>query len=393
MQLLLILMVILIPLPVSAKIFNLGFGINIYNILLLLILVGWFFRKGGKSGKVFLSTPLNKPIFIFIVISIYSFILSYFVDSQSLIVNFFYLYPFIFFILLYFVFLNNVQRIKHIKTIILLIIIMCICVAFISYKQRTDINAQSFSWDLKTITGTFLEGSNEAGAFFAQYIPLMLAFALFSKSIIKKIVLSLSSFYCSVILMWTYSRGAWYAFLGSLLFLGIAKDKKILVLVLILLIFKSIILPPSVVDRTSIYAEGGKLEHSAQIREELWREGVHALKMPKYAIFGMGLNQAQVYLERSAHNTYLKFAMESGLFGLGIFLWILFISFKEGWKLYKSAKDDFCKGLALGFLACLVSLSLVNFTGTRLMIGSISAYFWILMGLMSRTKIMIDEKN
>jgi len=153
------------------------------------------------------------------------------------------------------------------------------------------------------------------------------------------------------------------------------------------------ILPPSVVDRMSIYDAEGKLEKSVEIRQRLWKEAIHAIKMPKNAIFGMGFNQAAPYLGRDAHNIYVRFALEFGLFGLGVFLWILILSFRVGWKLYKTAKDEFIKGLSLGFLCCLISVSIVNFTGTRLMYEPISAYFWILMGLISRAKVMIEEKN
>jgi O-antigen ligase len=387
-------LVVTLPIPTLMKMFNFGFAVNVYNILLLLILLGWFLRTNVKSKKLFLSSPLNKPIAIFIIVCIYSLVVSYFVGDYSFGSNFVYLYRFIFVIFLYFVFLNNARRIRDIKAIAYLIVVMCVYVAFVSYKQRSNIDVQSFSWGLKTLLGTFEDGStNELGAFFAQYVPFMLALMLFSKSIVKKIVLILASLYCSIILMWSYSRGAWLAFLGSLLFLGIVKDKRILILVFVFFIFKSIILPASVTDRMSIYNEEGDLERSVEIRENVWREAIHAIKMPKYAIFGMGLNQSAAYLSRDAHNIYLRFALEFGLLGLAVFLWILFLAFRMGWKLYRSTNDPFIKGLALGFLSCLVSVSIVNFTGTRLMYGPISAYFWILMGLTARIKIMVEQEE
>ncbi len=400
MRLLLTLLIILIPLPVYTKNWNFGFALDWFNILYIFILGLWLKRTATANGIFFIKNELNKPIAIFILVFIFSFFRGLCGPyDKELITQLIFLKRIIFSIFLFFIFVNNVKSLKQINFYLICIIVMVGVEAYICYRQHIttgNIVAEKFSWALKSITGSFdfpsTATANEVGAFFAQYIPLILGITLCSRKKIKKIILTCIAFFSCFPLVWSYSRGAWYAFIASVFFLGLIKDKRLLIAIFILIILAPKFLPSSVIDRSSIFTDSKVLDHTAQVRKQVLIEGIHAMANLRYTFFGMGLNQANDYIGIDTHNVYLRFLLEFGIFGFFVFMWVLYKSFKTAWILYRYSRDDIVRGCAVGFLACLISVVIVNSTGTRLIIESISNYFWILIGLIARLSIL-SKKN
>lgn len=124
----------------------------------------------------------------------------------------------------------------------------------------------------------------------------------------------------SIALVFTFSRSAWIAFLIGL---GIAKKKFILPLLLIFFIFlfRFNVNEESVVVRNQLNA----------VAVQMWQTspvfgvglGNFLVELPKYLV------SRDVYFLQPVHNIYLLIFAETGVVGLGLFVWIIYSFVKK----------------------------------------------------------------
>ena len=92
---------------------------------------------------------------------------------------------------------------------------------------------------------------------------------------------------------------------------------------------------------------------------------------------------------KDTHNIYMKILAEQGIVGIFIILLLFGLAFKSSYYLYKNAHDAFLKGLGLGFIACLAATMLTNTFGDRWTFLQIGSFFWVILALVERGKIIV----
>ena len=170
-------------------------------------------------------------------------------------------------------------------------------------------------------------------------------------------------------------------------------------------IFWQTLLPVSVVDRILMTkTEDGQIEHSAGGRIELWQMA-YAL-FERNPIIGVGYNGyamtyggtvtdtgEQLLAGQDVHNFFMRTLCEQGMIGLVLYLGLLLLAFRSGWKLYFTAETPFYKGLGFGFMGCVISIAVTNLFGDRWSYYVLGGYFWILFGIVDRSLIYSKAKN
>jgi len=140
------------------------------------------------------------------------------------------------------------------------------------------------------------------------------------------------------------------------------------------------------------------LESSARSRIEIWKGAVKMIEHHPFFGVGYGLFSDLIghYAPGSsgydAHNSYLLIAAEMGIPTLIVFLWIIFLAFIYSLSLYKSTPHPFTKAVALGFLGGIFGLIMSNMFGSRLDSQEVASYFWILLALIMRFRIL-DQRE
>lgn len=81
------------------------------------------------------------------------------------------------------------------------------------------------------------------------------------------------------------------------------------------------------------------------------------------------------------HNIYLHMASEIGLFGLFMFLWLLFSFFKKWFKFFKAGDSSFLMISSLGIAAGIISFLINGLAETNLYYSKIATLFWYQIGL------------
>ena len=297
-------------------------------------------------------------------------------------------------------FLAAASAIRTKKQIAGLLIIMAVCFLMVNrafHGTMSGRDLSSFSYDVRDAGPLGGAGENGLAAFEATcllFLTAMLGMNL--KRTLKCAILGLilTGVYC---LLFTFSRGGYVALLGGLVFLGVVNQRKLLVLVAVVIVSWQVLLPLSVQQRILMtydqsYA-GGSLDASAQTRVDLWTDAEALIAVNP--VFGTGF-QTYAYMGRTedfsdTHNYYLKIMVETGAVGLLMFLYLLWRMFALGYQLYRQSEDPFLASVGLGFAALMVGMFFANLFGDRWSYFQVNGWMWLLLGSVVRGLMLTEQ--
>jgi len=274
--------------------------------------------------------------------------------------------------------------------------LMCITTLILNRSIWNTVSGRdfsSFSYDLQEDVNGHIgyAGVNGLATYEAQIAVFLLALAACEKKWLLKlgyIVLAIFSMRC---LLYSLSREGYLAFLVGCLFLGLVKQRALLVLLAVFLSMWTSLVPTAVEQRVNMtYDQRGQLDHSAQVRVDLWEEAQQAFD--SRPLLGLGFDTyaytGHVHGYKDSHNFFVKVVVETGIVGLLLFLWLLFKTFGTGYRLFRRARDSFVASLGLGLAAWVVCAAVANFFGDRWTYIQVNGYMWVLGGLVSRAWVI-----
>ncbi|MCQ9205432.1 MAG: O-antigen ligase family protein, partial [Omnitrophica bacterium] len=204
-----------------------------------------------------------------------------------------------------------------------------------------------------------------------------------SNKIRVTLLLALLSVFILGNLFFTYSRGAWVAFLAVNVFLLIfftPRKTKLVPLSLILIFLIGITCIPPLRERfLFMFQKGGDAT-----RFEMWKSALTMFKESPF--FGKGLGTFMDYLSQHthlgyqyAHNCYLQILAETGILGLFSFLWATGLVVVRTYRKLIRKFDVLFLGLFCGLLAFLIHA----FFDTQLYSLKLSILFWIITSFLA----------
>jgi putative inorganic carbon (hco3(-)) transporter len=288
--------------------------------------------------------------------------------------------------------------VRHTRQMKILVFLMCLATLALNrgfWATMGGRDFSSFSNDLREAGSMGYAGANGFAAFEAQIAVFLLALALFRGKLFERLGYAALAVYSAVCVMYSFSRGAYLALLAGCFFLGIVKQRKLLLVLLVFLCAWTTVVPRSVVERVNMTYDSNdkELDHSAEVRVVLWQRAMHVFDQDP--IFGTGFDT--YYYGRhfnnytDTHNYFVKVLLETGLLGLMIFLWLLVKAIRSGYKLFRRARDPFLSSLGLGLAVWVVTAIVANFFGDRWSYLQVNGYMWILAGMVARGWLMEEE--
>jgi putative inorganic carbon (HCO3(-)) transporter len=234
-------------------------------------------------------------------------------------------------------------------------------------------------------------GQNGLAAFMSEFLIFLLAVYSGIRQLHFKALVVLSIMFSAYCVLFSFSRGGYVSFLAGLLFLGVLKERKYLVLLILLVFGWQTIVPNAVRERVLMTYDGNQVESSANERLQLWQDALTII--PEHPILGTGFDTYR-FLGRSAdyldtHNYYVKVTVETGFIGLFLFLYLLWLMVREGLYLFRKSEDPFFSSLGLGVSALVFSAFFANLFGDRWMYQQITAYMWTIMALVCRARVIL----
>lgn len=373
-------------------------GVNLSNLLFLIVVAALLVSHPPKelapSGQGIL-TPALLGLFAVLVmglmIAVWSMPLKFMDD-------FTYLKNAIFYPLFYFVYRRCGQNLQGTRQLIIFIMIVAAVAGVEAIREGIGYGIGRYE-DAHRASGPFgvdYHDANRAGVFYAMFLPMFVAMAVFFRRQKFWRLAALSG--CAILalaVMVTYSRQSYLIALVGLLLLLLRRSVVVAALVGVLLVASVNYLPDSVTERVQKTAQRSsttgeeEVDVSTASRFEIW---AGAMQMWDEHPLGVGLNRFRNhigdysrYRGYDAHNFYVLMLAECGPLGLAVMIWIL-------WRLWKLARllqrvaatteDPEARALALGFTLVVISMALGNLYGSPFFEGAVMTNFWVLCGLL-----------
>lgn len=367
-------------------------GLNVFNLLLLLtwacMLVG-----GAGAGR---PAPLRWRIASFGALLVLAFFIGQRHPTAVFMDDLTELKTALSYILLYFVFYHAVDGVKTIR----LIFVILLCVIFVAslevVREALDYGIGNYVFTHRA-SGPFghdWRNANRAGVFFAMFVPLFVALALFYKSRSWVRWAAILATACGTgAVFFTYSRQSYIILALGALILAVRRNPLIGVVVALFLSTYTLWAPATVVERmqsTYVEDEAGEeqLEESAESRLIIWKG---AFQMIKRHPFGVGFNRFRgeignytIYEAKDAHNQYVLVASEAGIQGLVGFLLVVFGLLGLGIRLWFLAETEEDRVLGYGYTVVILCTILGNIYGSPFFYGEVTGNLWVLAALVAR---------
>lgn len=365
---------------------SLGRGVTLRfeDFLLIVIGLSWFAKNAVyKELGLFLKTPVNKAIFLFILVCIVSTglgIIGGRVDAKT--GSLFVLKYFEYFIV-FFMMINHVKDYAQVKRFIFCLFLTCFITAIIGILQIPGGDRVSAPFEGETGEPNTLGG-------YLLFIGCIAA-GLLNKAQDQK-VRKLLIFFIIVLIppfLFTHSRASYLGLVPACMTLGFMAKRRIIILGLLIISFiLSPLFLPTPVKKRILYTftqpkEAGQVtigdihfDTSTSARLVSWRD---ALKnWSKYPILGYGVTG---YLFVDAQ--YPRVLNEIGIVGFIAFMYLLFSIFKLVLNNLKNVKTPHFKGLCIGFLAGYIGLLAHALGANTFIIVRIMEPFWFFVGIIT----------
>jgi len=385
-------------------------GNNFADFLLISIVIGWIFKNLKEGKGIFKYSPLNIAVLLIVFGSIINLIRGYTFMGLPDEINLIRLMAwknYMILPVLYFIAINSIDSEK-----MTIWVIICVCLTLAAmdlnfYTTFRWIRAEHYSDSIR-ISGAFsFLGPNEFGVFYTVYTFLLLGISYYIENKRLKYFMLLVCAFNFYPIMFTYSRAAYTGALVGFFTLGILKDRKFLILLIVLLIFYSFILPRSVVERINMtflgetqiseekrerdVIEVGGVELDTVKRKELWEKAQRYFK--EEPLFGIGFDTFRHKEGMITHSMFLKILAEQGLVGITIFLIFTAMILQQSYKLFRHSKSKLGQGIGLGFLTCEIVHLTGNLTGDQSLYYNLMAIYWLFLGIVASFNIHFVGKN
>lgn len=247
------------------------------------------------------------------------------------------------------------------------------------------------SFGIPRIHATF-GAPSDFGCYLSAVIPFALA-VFFEKLKARKYTFYLFGALFSLLficLMLTVSRGAWFAFIASMLFMCIwikSLGVVFLIIGMFVIITHQFYDPYLKVRLTKFFIFE---EQSSKDRLMIWSVAKNMFLHKPWLGVGLGtfmfnfdrfLTQRYPYGIPYAHNCYLQMAAETGIIGLASFLVVLAVFLYNGIKNLNIKKVEFSWYVLIAALASVLGYCVQMAVDTSFYALDLGMLFWLLLGL------------
>lgn len=245
---------------------------------------------------------------------------------------------------------------------------------------------------------------NVLGSYMALITPIGMGLVLYSKNRLEKLFWAGITLITLLALVFTASRGAWFAF-AFVIFVGCLMWNKRLALyfliagvvgAVIISFMPSVPVIGSVHDRiATLFTEEYFVKSLSDGRLKRWFDAYNQMRVEP--LFGAGLgHHGGAVADRHFGTTYtdsylFKSIAEFGLIGVGLLLSLMAIIIRYGYKVARAAKNTPHFYLLLGLFCGLFAVMLHNMVENIFEVPFMALYFWLFGGFV--TGLFVDQSQ
>jgi O-antigen ligase len=355
---------------------------RIDDLLLFIIVLTWVARGAiYKEFTAFRLTPLHTPIALFMAASLLATMLGMVRGNVSVASGLFFNLKILEYFIVFFMVVNYVKEEKEIKTFVILILLVALCVNLYALYQVPSGERVSAPFERYGEPNT-LGGYLVVIISLSLSLFLMRSFGQRTNLLIPLLVLS------GAIVMFTQSRGSWLGVICMSAPFMLLSPKRFFFIVgaFFFILVLPYIAPQSTKERFAGTFQvdpgfernervmGQGLDPSSSERVGGYKTGFE--KWKKRPLLGYGVTGAGFI-----DGQFIRVLVETGIIGFALFLFLLWRMALFLWDTYQSVDDPFFKALYLGMLGALTGLIGHSISANSFIIVRIMEPFWFLMGL------------
>ena len=357
------------------------------------LLLTWIVKLVIKRKIEFTSTSLDYPILIFLIIGFASVVVNWtnLYQAGKGVSN---LWEWFF---AFYIVVHLVKRRNQLKRFIGVWLASAIIVTLYGLLQYI------------TSPSHFVTSFFTLNSYLSQYliliIPLILSLFLFKKAKkegsrpvdgMGKIFLGVVFLLTFTLLIFTMERGAWLGITIGVLMIGIMlRDKRILIGFPLLLALAFFTFSPFKARALSIFQPQYHSERLCCMRSCLTMIKEHpligvGLGNFRYHYPGYMLSGAKEHFLH-AHNIFLQITVEMGIPGLLVFLWLLFLFFKDAFT--NKGKDEYIRIVRVGLSAGIIAILITSFFHDVFHSRQIATLTWYIIGMAIAANNLKNEET
>ena len=361
-----------------------GVTLRLEDVLLIIIGFSWFLKNAvNKELGLFLKTPLNKAILFYILSYVISTTLGVMGDRVSLKTGCLFALKYLEYFIVFFMVVNHVKDEDQVKRFVFCLLFTCFITSILGILQIPG---------GERVSAPF-EGERGEPNTFGGY--LLFLGAIVAGLLIKSKNLKLRNLLIFLIVcilpafMFTQSRSSYLGLIAACFVLGLLVQRRLIVLGFLIVgfVLSPLFLPSQIKNRIlytftqpemhgQITLGDIRLDTSTSARiaslKEVWRD------WPEHPIFGYGVTGYHF-----VDAQYPRVLIETGIFGLLAFFYLMYSIFKLAISHMKTVKTPFFKGLTIGFLAGFIGLLFHAVGANTFIIVRIMEPFWFVAGIIA----------
>jgi O-antigen ligase len=361
-----------------------GMTLRLEDLLLIVIGLSWFARTAVvKELGLFLRTPLNRPILLYMLACVLSTGFGLMAGRVEIRTGALFVLKYFEYFVVFFMTVNHVRSAAQVRRLVFCLFLTAFIVALIGMLQIPG---------GERVSAPFEGHGGEPNSFGGYLLFIgMIAAGIAVKTrdtrqrhlLLFFILCLLPSFF------FTQSRSSYLALIPAGLFLAFLSERRFVIVGLVSVgLMLSPLFLPEIVKRRISYTfnqpeEPGqitigdlRLDTSTSARLQSWKEALRDFTRHPflgYGVTGYAFVDAQVP----------RVLTETGLLGLAAFLCLLAAVFKLAWSRFREAQDPYQRGLVMGFLAGFVGLIVHSVGVNTFIIVRIMEPFWFFVGVIA----------
>lgn len=320
--------------------------------------------KTLKSIPILLKDKIFITLFLLNLLMYFSVLFAE--DKRLSIVNSirFTIYIFVYYSIAY-----KVETKKDSRILIYSFLSISVFSSFVSILQVIKLNFSNLHLDEENRIVSFLENSNNLGAYSVMALFILLLLFLNEKNKKVKYILFVSSLLLVANIILSQSRNALLALIIGCVLIAIIYDKRFLIASVAIPI-ALIIIPQSRARLLDILSPD---QNSSRIK--IWKAtelmikdnpyfGIgyenYSVKYPNYIYHNKDLMVHGSYKALHPHNIFLKIQVELGIVGSIVFLLFLLLTIYTLYKYITNANNSFNKSVLIGITVSFISFQAMN---------------------------------
>jgi len=351
--------------------------LRIEDFIIPALLLAWLTREAERREPL-VAVPFKGPALLYFVAMLASTLLGAASGTTKPEIGLLILGKFVEYYLIFLIVANNVRTPGEFKALLLFAVVVAMAGPLLGFARPDATGGTPVGF--QRVFGPSGETSNIYGGYLILYLSVAAGLYLHATTTSHRFAAGVALVFLSGGLLYTYSRTSYVSQLAALGIFGVLKARRLLIILVLLVAVFPLLAPDEVFKRASTIMGifDGSGNPSWDARTDAWKLAVGRMSGTDF-LWGKGVGAVKF---GDVDSEYVRILVDTGILGLGAFVWFLVRLGVHAGRLYDSlAPAGLFKGYAAGFMTAYFGLIVHGLAATSFSSIRTMESFMILTGL------------